>query len=68
MTGSIAAIVTLGFGSFGSPGLVTTLGYGVGAEANRVEFALPVCRRAAVTLPVTRRAERTLPIYRRKEV
>lgn len=33
MTGSIAAILTLGFGSWGSPGLVTTLGYGAATAA-----------------------------------
>jgi hypothetical protein len=31
MNGSIAAIITLGFGDWGSPSLVVTFGFGTGA-------------------------------------
>jgi hypothetical protein len=31
MSGSPSAIISMGFGTWGSPGLVLTLGYGIGA-------------------------------------
>lgn len=47
MTGSPSSIISLGFGSWGSVGLVLTLGYGtVGAGATgpgRLEYTLPKC-------------------------
>lgn len=60
MNGTIAAIVTLGFGTFGSVGLTVTVGYGIGSgataavingpleytlPANRFEFTLPPGRK-----------------------
>jgi len=42
MNGSPSAIITMGFGAWGSTGLVLTLGYGIGAaavvQAGRCEF------------------------------
>ena len=33
MTGSPSSVITLGYGSWGSTGLVLTLGYGIGVAA-----------------------------------
>lgn len=42
MNGSPSAIITMGYGSWGSTGLVLTLGYGIGAaaviRAGRIEY------------------------------
>lgn len=42
MNGSPSAIITMGYGAWGSTGLVLTLGYGIGAaaviRAGRIEY------------------------------
>ena len=42
MNGSPSAIISMGYGSWGSTGLVLTLGYGIGAaaaiRAGRIEY------------------------------
>lgn len=43
MTGSIAAIVSLGFGTWGSPGLIVTIGYGSGVSVTLVTGAPTFC-------------------------
>jgi hypothetical protein len=57
MSGSIAAIITLGFGTFGSVNLLPTIGYGVGAAATaiygRLEFTVPADR-LEFTIPAER--------------
>jgi len=44
MNGSPSAIITMGYGTWGSTGLVLTLGYGIGAadvvQAGRCEFTV----------------------------
>lgn len=48
MSGSIAAIITLGFGTFGNVNLLPTIGYGIGAASaavfGRMEFTVPGIR------------------------
>lgn len=45
MNGSPSAILTMGLGSWGSVGLILTLGYGIGAAAvaipGRLEYTIP---------------------------
>jgi len=48
MNGSIAAIITLGFGTWGSPGLVVTLGYG---QATAVATTAPPADRTLALSP-----------------
>ena len=43
MTGSPSSVLTMGLGSWGSPGLLITLGYGVGQAAaidGRLEYTV----------------------------
>lgn len=42
MTGSIAAVVTMGFGTFGSAKLVVTMGYGNGSRAGICDGVIQV--------------------------
>jgi hypothetical protein len=45
--GSIATIITLGFGSFGSPGEVVTLGYAIGEAVVPPVSPTPTGRRCS---------------------
>ena len=42
MTGSPSSVISMGYGAWGSTGLVLTLGYGIGAEV--AETPTPVWR------------------------
>lgn len=74
MNGSIAAIVTLGFGAWGSANLLPTLGYGVAAVqagglvcgtasvAPRVAGTVSVSSRVAGTVSVTPKVDGTVSV------
>ena len=62
MTGSPSSVLTMGLGSWGSPGLMLTLGYGITQPA--VETGTPAPTWHAAPRPTTGRARSRPEVWR----